>query len=520
MQGKQPTTAANGSAPVSEPNYDQMPYPSMPFAYTQPAHLAAMVQMFGLEAPRIANARVLELGCARGGNIIPLAARFPHLTFLGIDLSQRHVDEGGKRVAQLGLKNVAIRHGDVTRASFDKHEFDYIICHGVFSWVPRLAQEAILRICGESLAPNGIAAVSYNVLPGWHMRKIIRDICLFHAGQTGTPEERVAKARRGLMEIAQALGGANPYATLLRNEAQKMTKAASAYILGEFLAEINAPCYFNEFVSRARAAGLSYVCDGEVSTSLPEYLFASAEKQIRSMAQDEPLAVQQYCDFFSGRPFRRSLLVRADRMTRPAGSIDVARLRGLHFAANLKPDPAKSAPGKLSFSDSKSGVIAATDVDIAAMLSRLAAAYPATLTLDEVTESRGDSTAEERALKLLLGLLGREQANAYALPIRVGRGNAERPQVWKHARVEASARLPWVTSQNHLAVKTPPAIAFLAAMMDGSRTHDVLKGELTAAISRGELRKGEEKFELSASDVEQQYNTALTYMARQGLLVA
>jgi hypothetical protein len=198
----------------------------------------------------------------------------------------------------------------------------------------------------------------------------------------------------------------------------------------------------------------------------------------------------------------------------------MARLRGLHFAANLKPDPAKSAPGKLSFSDARSGVIAATDADIAAMLSRLSAAYPATLTLDEVTGPDGNTAAEERALKLLLGLLGREQASAYTVPIRVGRGDVERPQVWKHARVEASGRLPWVTSQNHLAVKTPPAIAFLAAMMDGSRTQDVLKGELRAAISRGELRKGEEKIELSANDVEQQYNTALTYMARQGLLVA
>src|SRR5262245_66566311 len=56
-------------------DFDQLPYPSMPFAYTQPAHLAALAALYGLEPPRAASARVLELGCASGGNIIPLAAR-------------------------------------------------------------------------------------------------------------------------------------------------------------------------------------------------------------------------------------------------------------------------------------------------------------------------------------------------------------------------------------------------------------------------------------------------------------
>ena len=504
----------------TEANYDQMPYPSMPFAYSQPTRLAAMAQLFGLEAPRVSKARVLELGCASGGNLIPMAVRSPDTFFLGIDLSQRHVEEGGRRIAQLGLRNVAIRHGDLTRASFDKNEFDFIICHGVYSWVPRAAQDAIFRICSESLAPNGVAAISYNVLPGWHMRRIIRDICLFHAGQTGSPEERVAKARRGLAEIAKPLSGAGSYATLLRNEAQKMSKAASAYILGEFLAEHNAPCYFNEFVSRAGANGLGYLCDGEVSTSLPEYLFASVAEQIRAMAHDDPLLLQQYLDFFSGRPFRRTLLVRSDRAPRAPSAIEPAKLRGLHFAANLRPDASKSSEGRFAFVDPKGGVVAATDAAMAGMLLRLAQAYPSTLRFDEVTGSTSDAALEERALNLLLGMLGREQAIAYALPLHVGRSDADRPTVWPQARIEAAAHQPWVTGQHHASITTPPAIAFLAAKMDGSRTREALCAELSAAIERGELRKGEEKLALSAADVQQQLKAAIDYMARQALLQA
>src|SRR5215831_1986601 len=100
-----------GELPGDE--YDQLPYPSMPFAYTQPARLAALTALFGVEAPAADTAHVLELGCASGGNIIPLAARFPNASFLGIDLSQRQIDDGRRRIAALGLSNVEIRQGDL-----------------------------------------------------------------------------------------------------------------------------------------------------------------------------------------------------------------------------------------------------------------------------------------------------------------------------------------------------------------------------------------------------------------------
>jgi ubiquinone/menaquinone biosynthesis C-methylase UbiE len=70
--------------------------------------------LFGLTPPEVETASVLELGCASGGNIIPLAVRFPRARFLGFDLTQRHVDEGQARIRALGLGNIEIRQGDVT----------------------------------------------------------------------------------------------------------------------------------------------------------------------------------------------------------------------------------------------------------------------------------------------------------------------------------------------------------------------------------------------------------------------
>src|SRR5689334_23593157 len=98
MPGSSAGVALQDPSPASAPadpggDYGALQYPSMPIHHTQPAHLAALGLLFGIGPPTIGQARVLELGCAAGGNIIPLAARFPQARFTGIDLCQRHVED-------------------------------------------------------------------------------------------------------------------------------------------------------------------------------------------------------------------------------------------------------------------------------------------------------------------------------------------------------------------------------------------------------------------------------------------
>jgi SAM-dependent methyltransferase len=175
----EPTAAA--SAPAAGGDFNVLPYISKPFPQSAPARLAALATLFGLSPPAVSEARVLELGCASGGNIIPLALRFPGARFLGVDLAERHVQEGRERIDALELKNIRLE-ADLTTLDLKGERFDYIICHGVYSWVPEAAREAILRIVGESLADNGVAYLSYNVYPGWQLRNVVRDMMVYHAG--------------------------------------------------------------------------------------------------------------------------------------------------------------------------------------------------------------------------------------------------------------------------------------------------------------------------------------------------
>ena len=139
------------SAPSSQAGaYERLPYVSLPVSYTQPTNLAALVQLFGLSAPSLERPRVLELGCASGGNLIPLASRHREGHFLGLDLSRRHVGDAQHRIAAFGLRNIEIRQADIATVDLSRERFDFVICHGVFSWTPPFGGNFRLEITDAS----------------------------------------------------------------------------------------------------------------------------------------------------------------------------------------------------------------------------------------------------------------------------------------------------------------------------------------------------------------------------------
>ena len=69
--------------------YDAVPYESKSFPQTHPDRLATLGRLFGMNPAPVTHSRVLELGCAGGGNLIPMAFHLPENDFLGIDLSHR-----------------------------------------------------------------------------------------------------------------------------------------------------------------------------------------------------------------------------------------------------------------------------------------------------------------------------------------------------------------------------------------------------------------------------------------------
>ena len=177
--------------------YDRVPYVSRPFRQTHPGHLAAVARLHGVPAAGPAAARVLEIGCAGGGNLLPMAERWPGARFVGVDASARQIGDARRDADGLGLTNVEFVAADV--AAWDPGDagpFDYVLCHGVYSWVSEGVRTAILARLRNSLGPAGVGYVSYNTLPGWHVRRALRDVMRFRARGYDDPAEQLEQAKR------------------------------------------------------------------------------------------------------------------------------------------------------------------------------------------------------------------------------------------------------------------------------------------------------------------------------------
>jgi SAM-dependent methyltransferase len=267
--------------------YDAIPYPTYPRLETHPDRLATVATLAGLEPVPVTGCRVLEIGCGDGGNLIPMAYFLPESVFLGVDLAAGAIAQGRELVSELRLKNIELREGDFQNV--DAGEFDYIVAHGLYSWLPLDTRDRLMGICAERLAPHGVAYISYNTWPGRHERHILREILLSHLRDVRAPRRRLREARRLLTAIGTPA-------------ARAMAAEPDDLLFHDDLAQVNDPIWFREFAAHAAAHGLQYLGDAGPGPAFRD---------------DE-----QYDDFVRMRAFRQSLLCRAGlKLQKPDGAL-------------------------------------------------------------------------------------------------------------------------------------------------------------------------------------------------------
>lgn len=79
---------------VKQISYDELSVTINSNPLTHPNRLAVIGMLFGIRPAPVDRCRVLDLGCAQGGNLIPMAFNFPHSEFVGIDLSSSQIAAG------------------------------------------------------------------------------------------------------------------------------------------------------------------------------------------------------------------------------------------------------------------------------------------------------------------------------------------------------------------------------------------------------------------------------------------
>lgn len=514
--------------------YDETPYHSYPYAQSSPERLATLGTLFGMNPPKIENAKVLELGCAEGGNIIPHAVHYPKGKYVGVDLSKVQIEAGQKHIKALGLKNVELKHCSITDIDESFGKFDYIVCHGVLSWVPDFVREKIFEIASKNLTENGIAYISYNTLPGWNMIRTIRDMMLYHSSSFPNPADKVSQSRALLEFVKESLEGSDtPYSKMMSQEAQLLAKQGDHYLRHDHLEEENKQYYFNEFMESAMKNNMQYLSDCSLSSMYLGNMSASVVEKLKDI--NDIVRTEQYMDFITNRRFRSTLLCHGNVQLNRSLNNDHAKKFALSF--DITPEtPLKDVDLegvdslKFFFKGNKDNHINAASPWLKAILYTFTENRGYPMSFDTVIKKANKKFKANRTAQIEMDLLNNVMnlvMKGYLDISLVERDKdaikLEKPALTKLALYQAqNTENTWVTNVDHAPVGLNLFDKFAVKYMDGKSTQDQILDNLVKDAQDGKinLSKDDKKIEdpkAIKQELTAHLNETISRMAMQGI---
>jgi predicted O-methyltransferase YrrM len=459
-----------------ERKYDAVAYAAQSNALSHPRHLATVATLFGLAPPDVAACRVLEVGCSDGANLLPMAAALPSARFVGCDLSGSAIADARRAAQELGLSNITFLQRDLATLTDDPETFDYIIAHGVYSWVPAAVREALLSLAAHRLSRNGVLFVSYNVYPGCHVREAAWQMLHYHVDRIADPRAQLDAARAFAALLAEPGITQTDTDAVVREEFRRLAAQTDSALYHDDLAVPNDPVYFHEFAAHLNRHGLTFVAESKLSMMTAAGLAPRMQQFVSGM---DRLAREQYLDFARMRRFRQSLACRADAVA--SGGDGMARVSGMHVAASMSLVRA-AAEGK-AFPEEN----VTTDVNVRAarkLLQWLVSEAPRIVPVAEVAawqeaHAPDDSAVARPVPALLADACYAGTADLYLHPPSLAAVAGARPVASSVVRWQAR-RQPSVTNLRHetLRIGDPLALALLV-LLDGTRS----RPELAAAVA-------------------------------------
>ena len=483
--------------------YDEISYEAHPHAATHPDRLATVATFVGHIAPDVEQCSVLEVGCSDGSNLIPMAVSLPAARFVGCDLSPRALDEGRRTISALGLTNVTLVEGDLAAVPPAHGAFDFIVAHGVYSWVPPPVRDALFALACGRLAPNGILYVSYNVLPGCRVRQAAWDVLHHHVDRIESARARLDAARQLARLIADGGAATCESDQALRAEFGAIAQHSDSELCHDDLAVPNEPVLFQSFVQHAARHGLRYLAEADFPTMRDTGVSDDAKTYLSSL---DPVDREQYLDFVRLRRFRQSLVVRDDA---PRATVEQSRrLRAMYLSAGPELAGAAAAGGVHKLArrlDPAAGGGGPVRRLLDALVANQPAPYPIA-TLDGHLDLRSLSRPLE---DIVTEAYGWGIVDLHIKPPILTIGLPERPVASPLARLQALTS-DVVTTLLHVPVRIADANALrLLPLVDGTRN----RAELASAVKHIAVN-------IDSSRAGDFVNFALEKFARLGLLMA
>lgn len=302
---------------VADVEYNPGFYPDL-----APAHLDLVCLLNGVVPPdRPAGGRTYaELGSGQSLTTTVLAAANPDDHFVAVDFHPTHVARARARARAADLHNITI-----LEASFDDladepdqlPELDYVVLHGVYTWVSPTLREAIVHILAQNVAPGGVVYVGYNALPGWSAALPLQHLLNAFAGErAGRSDDRIRHALARVREVGDA-GSIyiqdNPF---LERIGRAENAGEFTYLAHEYLASNWQPLFHADVMADMAGAKLDFVGSASVLQNFPELMLTARQRELRERAGD-PVLRETLKDYFTARSFRADVFVRGRRNLDP-----------------------------------------------------------------------------------------------------------------------------------------------------------------------------------------------------------
>jgi SAM-dependent methyltransferase len=420
--------AARQQAADSEA-YRRAPYPSAVHAQTQPDRLATVARLAGLDPPDVAEARVLEVGCGNGLNLMAMAAANPGGRYQGFDVVGEAIADGRRIAAATGIA-VDLFEGDLLDDSVVAGEFDYIVAHGVLAWVPPPVADALIRLIGRHLAPDGVAFVSFAAYPGSYLRHAIRDRMVAAIGDETDDAVRLRRARDAIAGMAEPVAEEDPPRAALRHIVEQTQTQLDHVMLHDELGGNFNPRYLADVIRGAAAAGLRFLGDAQHGRVSDAFLAPGADLGGDREAQVLAAAVER--DWNQVRFFRNLLLVRDG--ARPDRTLKLDRVQRLFVSSRAR----EREEGRFHFAHFRIDV---ADPRLRALLRELIAAAPARVRI-------GDLPLDAALVQALYQLFDAGIVQLHTQPWRFAMEPSSRPEAGPLARFMAREGSRWAPSMD------------------------------------------------------------------------
>lgn len=284
------------------------------FAELAPERLKLALLSKGIAHTVASKPTYLELGFGQGLSLAINAATNSG-EYYGTDFNPGQVANAQELAHASGKQMHLYEHSFEELAQRrDLPEFDIIALHGIWSWIPEAARDAIVQIASERLKPGGLFYISYNVAPGWSPAVPLRHLLSLHAkraGQGGILDrvEQSITFVESVMDANAAYFEAHPQ---LRQRLEQIKTQDKTYVSHEYFNAHWDPMPFSDVAARLSEAKLTFGASANILDNLEAISVPAAAAEILSKITD-PILRETTRDYFVNQQFRRDIFVKGPR---------------------------------------------------------------------------------------------------------------------------------------------------------------------------------------------------------------